>query len=303
MVIIRLWGGLGNQMFQYACGYAIAMNNNTELLLDTRFYNSDFLKKNPRFSKQQLNILKFPIQFRRQVNMNGEYKKVCFLQNKILNRLIRLPKRFSVNHVDGMRYEKETRLAYLPYIASIKSKNVYLDGYWQSEEYFAPYKKEIRSQFLNKSQVALLYVQEQKLTDENTVAIHMRLGDYAKSKKGSKRYNYILNPQYYLNAVEEMKQRLSAPRFFVFSNDIQKAKSILGCNGFCYVNCDRSMTDIEEFEIMSLCSNHIISNSTFSWWAAWLSERRGINMAPDIFFGNENIIPESWIKIKTNNQE
>lgn len=299
MVIVRLWGGLGNQMFQYACGYALAKRHNEKLILDTRFYNEDFLKKNPHFSKQQLNIVEFPIKYNQKID-NNDFRTINFFQKRIISRIIRIPSKFNIKVGKQTKYIKETRLRFLPYIENIEAYNIYLDGYWQTEKYFIKYKKEIKEQFSLESVVAQEYGIENELKNVNSVSIHLRMGDYETKKKKSVRYNYLVNPEYYVNAIEEIRKRIHNPRFFIFSNDMKKAKKLLGCSPeFVYVNEDRRMTDLEEFEIMSLCSNHIISNSTFSWWAAWLSDNEdAINIAPDMFFGNLDIIPTEWMKVK-----
>lgn len=113
----------------------------------------------------------------------------------------------------------------------------------------------------------------------------------------SARYNTVINPAYYERAIEEIQKHISNPVFFVCSNDIDEAKKILGSNEkFIYVGEFEGMTDLDEFSIMSRCQNHIISNSTFSWWAAWL-HGKGINISPNMFFGNRDIIPDGWIKV------
>lgn len=299
MVIVRLWGGLGNQMFQYACGYAVARRNNTNLALDTRFFTKEFIEKNPHFTKQRLNIIDFPLKYNEQLNVNGELQFISFLQNRTVSRIIRIPKRFCI-HTDGLLYEKETRLSFLPYILNNNSANIYLDGYWQCEKYFLDYKEELKEQFSTNSVVARNYAEATGILNSNSVAVHLRLGDYVNKKKKSARYNYIINPNYYVLAINEIRKSLPDAKFYIFSNDMKKARKLLGDSSeFQYMNENRQLTDIEEFEVMSLCENHIISNSTFSWWALWLSdEKDGIKIAPDVFFGNYDIIPEGWIKIK-----
>lgn len=222
------------------------------------------------------------------------------MQNRTVSRLIRLPNRFSIR-IDGVRYEKETRLKYLPYIMNKSDDDVYLDGYWQCEKYFSDFKNELKKQYLYSSDRVLQYIQNLQIDDVNTVAVHIRLGDYSDKKMRSSRYNSIIRPDYYMHAIKEMKKRKDEARFFIFSNDIERAKILLGNSvKYTIVNEDRKLSDMEEFQVMSACGNHIISNSTFSWWAAWLSKNeKGIKIAPDVFFGNAEIIPSDWIKIKT----
>ena len=298
MIVVRLWGGLGNQMFQYACGYAVAKRNNQVLKLDTRFFSEEYIKKNPHFSKQQLNILKFPIEYTETINTKGEFKFISFIQNRTISRLIRIPKRFKLWCDHGLLYIKETRLQYLPFINSLKYKNLYLDGYWQTEKYFKEFREDLKQQFSLLSVEASSYVEKVGINKENSISIHMRMGDYSVNKKKIRHYNYVISPQYYLNAIDYVRQKVENPVFYICSNNIERAKELLGnSESFIYVNENRAMSDIDEFMIMSMCTNHIISNSTFSWWAAWLSQKEGITIAPDMFFGNANIIPDEWKKI------
>lgn len=297
MVIVRLWGGLGNQMFQYACGYAIAKKNNTELVLDTRFYTDEYLKRNPHFSKQLPNILKFPLEYASVINEDNELKIIGILQNRTISRIIRIPARFNIKVDKGLLYCKETRLSFLEYVSDMQCKNIYLDGYWQCEQYFQEYKKEIQNQYTRKSEKVFQVASELGVLQENAVAIHVRLGDYYSGKKKFARCNSIINPEYYIKAIKDMSIKIKNPKLYVFSNDISKARMLLKEYDCVFVNEKRELSDLDEFEVMSLCTNHIISNSTFSWWAAWLSQG-GCKIAPDSFVGNDSILPDDWIKIK-----
>lgn len=303
MIVVRLWGGLGNQMFQYACGYAVAKRNNDKLYLDTRFYSESYLKKNPHFSKQKLNLMEFPITYRHSVNNNGEYKLINCLQNRTISRLIRIPSKFMVKADDKLLYLKETRLSYLPYLTNKEWKNIYLDGYWQTEKYFQRNREDLKQEFYFWNDSISTYVNKLGILNENSVAIHMRMGDYSSKKKKTVRYNYIINDNYYIDAIDEIRRRKKHLKFYVFSNNIELARRLLGeSTEFVYINEDRELSDIEEFEVMKSCSNHIISNSTFSWWAAWLADNtEGIKIVPDIFFGNRDIIPDEWIKFRVDN--
>lgn len=299
MIVVRLWGGLGNQMFQYACAYALSKKNNDEVILDTRFFTEEYLRSNPHFTKQKLNILNFPVDFTRRINQKSELKFINLLQNRTISRIIRIPPKFSCKADHGLQYIKETRLEYLSYINNEKFKDIYLDGYWQTEMYFLDSRTDLVRQFTLNSKMAHDYAIKEMLQDYNSVAVHLRMGDYSTSKKRTTHYNYIINPLYYKNAINYINEQVYSPRFYIFSNNITKAKELLGeSSEFIYVNEDRRMSDLDEFEIMSLCKHHIISNSTFSWWAAWIAEQRdAINIGPDIKFGNSKILPENWIKV------
>jgi hypothetical protein len=290
-------------MFQYAFGYALAKQNKTELLLDTRFFTKDFLMRNPHFTKQSLNLFKFPIDYRNTINEDASLKIINILQKRFISRIIRIPKHFTCKADNGLQYIKETRLDVMPKIKDDIIRDVYLDGYWQSQEYFKDYKKDLVRQFCYVSENAEYFAITNNLSDDDSVAVHIRMGDYGNKKKFAN-YNYVINPQYYKDSINEVRKRIHNARFFICSNNIQKAKELLGeDSSYIYVNSDRKMSDLDEFKIMSMCRNHIISNSTFSWWAAWLADgEHGITIAPNIVFGNKHIIPENWVKLDVHDE-
>lgn len=298
MIITRLWGGLGNQMFQYAFGYVKAKESGTELVMDTRFFTDDFIQKNPRFTKQKLNLFEFPIEFKQTINEHDELKKVNKLQKQRINQLLRVPYLSVLPVGDGFRYVKESRMHFQSVIARMKRDNIYYDGYWQTEKYFIKYREDLIRQYTLLSERSAAFVRENDVKQMDAVAIHMRMGDYGR-KHLTAHHNYVINPEYYKKAIEKAKASITKPRFFVCSNNIMKAKELLGSDpDYIYVSAIEGMSDLDEFSIMSQCPNHIISNSTFSWWAAWLGKQDGvINIAPDIVFGNKDIIPERWVKV------
>lgn len=298
MIVVRLWGGLGNQMFQYAFGYSIAKKTNSNLLLDTRFYTEDFISRNPHFKKQELNLCSLNLEFKEQINRDSELTLVNILQNRTISRLIRIPPYFSIKVDRGLKYIKETRLKVYKKIIECPDTNAYYDGYWQSEDYFIDYKQELIRQYYFTNARIEETVKHYSLQDNNAVSVHMRLGDYGTKKRWIAHYNYVISPKYYIDAMNEIKIKLGNPKFYIFSNNLTKAKELLGEDyNYISINEDRYLSDLEEFIVMSKCKHHIISNSTYSWWAAWLSNN-GITIAPDIVFGNNRIIPQNWSKVK-----
>ncbi len=299
MIISRLWGGLGNQMFQYAFGFVKAKEVGTKLVLDTRFFSEDFIRQNPRFTKQKLNLFKLPIDFKETINSEGEMNMVNRLQKHRVNQILRIPYYSSIPIGNGFQYVKESRMKYQPILRSLHRDNVYYDGYWQTEKYFDHYRQELLRQYTFSSARANTFAISNYCTESNSVSIHMRMGDYG-SKHLTAHYNYVINPDYYKNAIKWIKTKIDNPRFYVCSNNIVKANEFLGdSKEYVYVSAEDGMTDLDEFAVMMQCPHHIISNSTFSWWAAWLGEKEySINVAPNIVFGNKDIIPDRWIKVE-----
>lgn len=299
MIIVRLWGGLGNQMFQYAFGYAMAKKYSSSLILDTTFFDDKYLKKNKRFTKQKLQITELPIAFKKECRNGERTIIVCLLQRKNISRLIRIFPEIKIPINKRTLYIKETRLKYMQILLKKNFENLYFDGYWQSEKYFLEFKNDLKIQFDIKSSKADALMKKYNLLENNVISIHVRLGDYSKYKTFSRSQNTVLKSEYYFEAIKKASELIYNPVFLICSNDINESKRLLGeKSNFIYVDCFDNIDVHDEFKMMSLCRNHIISNSTFSWWAAWLNDDKGENFAPNIFFGNENIIPESWNKIE-----
>lgn len=297
MVVVRLWGGLGNQMFQYAYGYSVAKRNNDELLLDTTFFTEEYLTKNPRFTKQKLGVLQFPLEYKETFD-SSKFKSIGVLQNKYINKLIRMPGEMVIRLKGDLSYVKEGRAEFIEKFKNIKRKNLYLDGYWQSEKYFKEYIDDIRKQFSTEDEQAEKVASTSGITDTNSVAVHIRLGDYAEGKR-NKNGLFKLPFSYYEKAMNEIKKLENDVKFYVFTNDVKKVKEYInGMDNICIANEGRELSDIQEWELMSKCKHQIVSNSTFSWWAAWLNKNENKKIiAPDLVYGNKDIVPESWKRV------
>jgi len=297
MVISRLWGGLGNQLFQYAYAYSIARENKCDLKLDARFFEKDYILKNRHFVPQKFNILELPLVYNAIITKKERLKIVTIFQNRYINLLIRIPSRFFFRIKKDYKYLKETRYFYDNKNIYIRYKNIYIDGYWQCEEYFKKYRDELIQQYVVRNEKINNCILENCIDSNESIAIHIRRGDYINNKNPFSNL-YLLNENYYFNAISAIEKRVKRPCYYIFTNDYEwvteKFKNIKNC---IIVNKDRKLSDIEEFQVMSLCKHQIISNSTFSWWAAWLNQNnKKIVIAPNRWFGNRNIIPNSWEK-------
>jgi Glycosyl transferase family 11 len=296
MIITRLWGGLGNQLFQYAYGYSIAMQNKCDLVLDTRFYEDFFIEKNKRFTRQKVQILNLNLEHSTLYrDIDVKLPLVSILQKKNMNRLIRIPKRFNVSINNGYRYVKETRFNYDENLSQLKGQYFYLDGYWQCEKYFNKYRNEILKQFVIRSNTVEEYLNVNSIRSTCSVAVHIRRGDYVNNHNKFSNL-YLLTETYYKRAMQFFTSKFGTPNFYIFTNDVKWAMDKFSDFHNCtFVNVDRNMSDIEEFQIMASCRHQIISNSTFSWWAGWLNiYPEKIVIAPDKWFGNRDIIPATW---------
>jgi hypothetical protein len=292
MIIIRIYGGLGNQMFQYAFGYAISKKLNSRLIIDAL----DF--KNYKIRKFKLPY--FPIKFE---YISQEDIAIFRHENKtpIIKNIFYKFKKLILNY----KYVKEPYYHFWPNYNQIKSCS-YLDGYWQSEDYFIKYDKELRECFnyKNTNPAAINYLK--KIQSTESVFIHIRRGDYI-SNEAAYKVHGICSDDYYNTAIKIIESKCSKINYFIFSDDIDFVKKNMfkyfDNKTFIELDANDDSTDIEELALMASCKHAIIANSSFSWWGAWLIDNsEKVIIAPQKWFADPAIktdgrLPKSWIKI------
>jgi hypothetical protein len=289
LIVIELSGGLGNQLFQYAIGRALAVRNKAELKLDPSFF------ENYEWHEYSLNPFNIEAKFVSQ----KETDRLNSLQSDPLNRVKR--KFFKVQPV----FIKEESLLFKPEYLHIKSP-AYLSGHWQSEDYFIDYEDLIRREFQVRIAPSL---KNKALLDDirsrNAVSLHIRRGNFVEVEEVSKVHG-TCSMEYYRAAIEHVVSQVSSPEFYIFSDDIPWAKENLRMKHVHhFVDFNTDKTDYEDLRLMYHCRHHIIANSTFSWWGAWLNDRKDkIVVAPKTWFAteernkeSETIVPKSWIRL------
>lgn len=285
MIIARIAGGLGNQMFQYALGKHLAIKNKTILKLDlTHLLNSNRNKFQPRnFQLSYFNI-------NTKIASNKEILKHTL--PKIRNRYIYylLKKIYSKN---GMIIEKNS---FFDQKILNTQNNSYICGHWICEKYFLDIQKIIRKEFTLKDTLhKKLMKRWGNILKQNNVSIHIRRGDYLKLKH----IYHTLEADYYIKALNIIKSRTDFSNIIIFSDDISWCRDNLKLETCIFVE---EQSAYEDLYLMSLCNHNIISNSTFSWWGAWLNKYKNkIIIAPEKWFRKHNhcfdIIPQNWLKI------
>jgi len=280
-IIIRLMGGLGNQMFQYSLGRNLALSNNITVKLDLSW----FAKQKKR--KYRLDLFNVVENFA----TNKEVKD-CTQNNSRLASLRRLFKPNSCAYIKQEQFNSD------PAILKIKS-STYLDGYWQSEKYFKNIKDIIYKEFTLKNNEEISSDKfKQDILNSNSVSLHIRRSDYI-TEASSTYWTCSLN--YYYQAIDKITREHKNIKIFVFSDDIEWAKkNIKTKHQIAFVEGNK---DYEDLILMSKCQHNIIANSSFSWWGAWLnSNQNKIVIAPkkwfnDLSISDEDLIPGSWIKM------
>ena len=282
-VISELTGGFGNQLFAYACAYSCAKKNNAKLYINT--YMSD------NGMTRELGITRLNIAF------DG---RISYLYKKdIVNRAIfnKLRRRKAIGL--GTKIIKEPELfVYHPEILSPKG-DVMFNGYYQNERYFKEYSEDIRRMFTSKAELseAAKRLIAQIHARENSVAVHIRRGDYLMN-------NANLELTYFRQAMEIMRQQYPDATFCFFSDDMEWVKEQFPeSENVLYISGQENIDYIEEFFCMRECSHDIISNSSFSWWGAYLNPNPGKTViAPITGFWKRDFYPEDWQVIETHSE-
>jgi hypothetical protein len=294
MIIVKLQGGLGNQMFQYACGRAVSLKHSVPLYLDVagfpdhndRVYNLDMFNIKAQIATEELII-------------DLMYKETTLLdklKTKVLFKTIK--KSFSSKYFP----EKEPCV----YDCSIFNveKDVYLHGYWQSEEYFKGISNILKEDFTLKNPLSKKSKEiADMICSSDSVSVHVRRGDYVSNPQTNKVHG-TCDLSYYLKAVEIIASHVNNSHFYVFSDDPDWTKDNLQIDfPVTFINHNDVSKDYEALILMSLCKHQIIANSSFSWWGAWLNKNdKKTVVAPERWFAIEernkknDIVPATWTK-------
>lgn len=297
MILIRIKGGIGNQLFIYAASRRLAIKNNTEVILDDESgfaYDKDY-KRN-----YQLDHFKIPFRKAKPKERLEPLSRVRRYLKRAWNKKLPIYQR---NYIC-----EEGRNFHIQLLDLTIKGNVYLEGYFQSENFFSDVEAVIRQDLSmitpnDNENLAML----KKIQDKIAVAVHIRFfdEDVAKHSKTLQQETNTLN-DYYKRAIIKMNDYVSNAHYFVFSNNIERV------NGFLPLSNDQ-MTIIDHNNIgnmayadlwlMSHCQHFVIAKSTFSWWGAWLSNYKNkIIIAPKIekgndYWNNDSLLPKNWIQL------
>lgn len=292
MVISNLIGGLGNQMFQYAVGRALSLERDVPLRLDI----SDFANYE----------LHQGFELQRVFNCTADIANETDVRTKLgwqyMSSVRRVVSRSSMAALRRKAFVIEPHFHYWHGIKNVPS-DCYLKGYWQSEQYFLEAATQIRREFSFKLPL------EQKNTEianqiqqTNAISLHVRRGDYVSNYKNIKTYE-LCSLDYYRSSIHYISERVQNPNFIIFSDDVAWAKKNLKIDfPHQYIANNQGSESYNDMRLMSLCKHHIIANSTFSWWGAWLNSKTDkLVIAPKNWFFNQtnvkDLLPMSWLKL------
>lgn len=257
-IVVRMTGGLGNQLFQYATGRYLAWKNQTELVLEDSFY----FDVPPGSTPRAFELEQYDLPARRSTAQERHaYRTYTGRIWKRLRRSLPLP--------GALRYVHEPLHGQFPAVRDAGDE-VFLDGYWQSERYFEGIGEVLRQEL----QPALAWSAQDsemaaRMAAVESVSVHVRRGDYVTNPVANAMHG-VCGVPYYQAAADHMMKLLGQPVFFIFSDDPEWARSNLNLPAEC-VYVTHNTSAVQDLRLMSSCRHHIIANSTFSWWGAWLN--------------------------------
>lgn len=277
--VFRISDGLGNQLFQYACAYSMYRKTGKEIVLDPMYSG--------KLRKYQLD--EFNIEFhKRFVNKQLDYilgvgkRQSAPIKLWYRDKKIKI-KKYNVKKEQGnMIYDN----------AIYDYDNGYFVGFWQSYKYFDEFYEEIKQQFQMKAKLSAAAMEYKKhMNEEMSVSLHIRRTDYVRSVN-----NVCLKQDFYKIALDNMRDQVGEFKLYIFTDDKEFVRENFKLHEYQLVE---NVTDLEEFVLMQQCKHHIIANSTFSWWAAYLSENKGgVVYAPVVDMWTEDFFLPQWKCVK-----
>ena len=297
MIMLRLMGGLGNQLFQYSVGRALAIQHNTSLKLDLSLLLDRTAIEHRVF--RDFELADFPIQAELATEKEASFfhpKRDTFFQ-KVGAKVHTFLHSPNVYIESDMRYDSSVSL--LP-------NDTCLVGNFQSEQYFSGIETELRKELtldLPLSREVLALKEEMETT--NSVALHVRRGDYVSNPLFSRTLG-ALPLEYYYEALSYLEKNIPSFKVFIFSDDPNWCRGNMDLDYPFYIVADKvsgEKAHKKDMMLMGACKHYILSNSSFAWWGAWLNpSSTKIVLAPKTWYrspeiDDRDIVPKSWHKI------
>ena len=250
-VEVVISGGMGNQLFQYAAGQSLSKRLNSELALDLSWY-----MHSQGLSQRRMELDKFV-----------DLKDVQILRTSIhpkAHQIRRVLQGYKI--IDDSNYNPEK------FDSFVSNRDIRINGYWQSERYFSKIADELRDSIVRSEFGSTLTSDvARSIVASKCIGIHVRRGDYIADPK-TKAFHGVCDVNYFLAGVEFISQSRIIDSLFIFSDDIAWCAENLKFDKETKI-IDSSICDTDQLKLLSLCNHHIISNSSFSWWAAWLGAK------------------------------
>jgi hypothetical protein len=278
-IIIKLHGGLGNQLFQYSFARAYGLRNDCEVFIDkhTGFYNDSY--------KREYLLDQFKININESNSIFFKLYKISFIK-----KLMKLFCRFIfINEKSNSEFLSE-------YLDIQLNGFKIIQGYWQSPLYFNNFKEEIKDDLSITEKMSEITLAESKLINSHSVALCFRFFQEVENMER----DISREIKYYINAIQLIEKHIRNPSFIIFCNDKKKAKKFINeylpnLRNIKYISDKPNNKDaVQDLFLLTKCSNFILSPSTLHWWGAYLSENTNICIAGDSKI-KKDITPEKWI--------
>lgn len=293
IIRVEMLGGLGNQMFQAAAGIALARRLRARLELDTSRLRIGGAR---RFGLAALNV-EADIFTDRDRPLERTFNKIAHQSAKLFGS--KSPRRPT-----GWRGPvfTQTNYNYTPDFHQI-SGDCYLRGYFQSPKFFAGEEDAIRAAFALERAISPAARAQAQEIGEGSVALHVRRGDYL-AHSGANAFHGVMQTAYYERALELVESKFALQKIYVFSDNPDHARAMFAHNPkACFV---RGESEYDDMYLMSKARAHVIANSTFSWWSAWLDARPdALVIAPNAWFSEQamtthdtsDLFPPGWMRL------
>jgi len=299
-LVVRLANGIGNQLFTYAAAFSYSKSINAKLLIDDE---SGFYKRyNYELSNFNLssNIADENLKFKGNI---GRLKRKIFKKYKFTNKNIT----FIEEKKDQNKLTEYDKNIFKQKI----NKNIYFEGYFQTEKYFSEVENELRKEYSFKENIINKKNKFKNLIlNNNSVSIHIRRKRFLKEENHSNieflnKDNLELNLDITRKGISYFEKKIDKPVFFIWSNDFTQLREYFPEDKFIFVDNSTEKNDVYDLYLMTLCKNFILSPSTFHYWGAYLSNYKNkICLGPPNiknksgyygFSNNKDIRPNWWI--------
>lgn len=245
---VEISGGIGNQLFQFAAALALAQHLHAEVILDVSWYERELQS----VDKRHIELDKFL-----------DLSKIRLVKSK------RHPKvEIALKIAKNFKVINDAKLDLGAFHSLSTRRHIRMRGYWQSEAYFTPVADFLRSSY---SKHLIMSTLANKIANEIrssvSLGIHVRRGDYITNRKTNS-FHGVCGEEYFTNATGLVLRSTKIDKIYIFSDDIQWCRENLDLD-VPSVLVESRVSDTEQLKLLSLCNHHVISNSSFSWWAAW----------------------------------
>lgn len=290
MVIARITSGLGNQLFQYALARHLALRNRTTIYVDLSYYQQTYATDTPRaFRLHQFNTSY-------QVLNTSPYLYASKATKLLPNRTLK----------PYVQFVQEGQFHFDARVLDVRARLITLEGFWQSERYFADSADVIRQELTLRSSLNGPAAEYERTIEQADVpiSVHIRRGDYVNHPEFSQTFGFV-GLDYYRAAIKQLTAQFPNLTLFIFSDDPQWVKENLAPTvPHVYVTNTGDDADLADLRLMSRCRHHVIANSSYSWWGAWLDSRPDkVVISPKTWFRNKpesntkDLIPAAWLRL------